>query len=124
MIELNLFIILNILGAITTLLILAFKQLPADEENDEAGGWRGMAFLCAIISTIIWLVLAVSSISIGYTQPYALIDTNTSTVITGTYTVTFPDTWPFSLVYALISVLPFVLILYLWPETWRKNKNE
>lgn len=116
MIELTLFIIMNVLGAIFTLLIIAFKQLP-EEQNNPSGGWQGMAFLAAIISTIIWICIAAASISIGYTQPYTAIDN--STLITGSYQIVFADTWPFALIYAMISVLPFVLILFLWPESWK-----
>jgi len=119
MIELTLYIILNVLGAIFTLLIIAFKQLPAEtnKETGQSEGWQGMAFLAAIISTIIWLCIAAASISIGYTQPYTAIDN--TTLVTGSYEIVFANTWPLSLIYAMISVLPFVLILFLWPESWK-----
>lgn len=121
MMELSLFIILNILGAIFTILIIAFKQLP-DERGDDAGGWQGISFIASIIAVIIWIILAVSSINLGYTQPYTAIDN--TTLITGSYEIVYPNTWPFALIYSLISILPFVLIFFLWPETWRKNKGE
>ncbi len=110
---------MNILGAIVTILILGFKQLP--ETNDEADGWRGMSFLCAIIATIIWISTAVMSINLGFTQSYAVFNNSSSSITAGSYTVVFPNTWPLALVYALISILPFVLIFYLWPDSWRKK---
>lgn len=121
MVELTTFLILNFLGAFFTALILCFKSLP-DESGDEAGGWQGLAFLAAIVSTIIWLVCMASSFGIGTIDSYAV---EVGGVLeTGSVTTVFPDTWPFAILYALISVLPFVLILFLWPESWRKNKRE
>ena len=115
MIELTTFLILNFLGAFFTLLIFIFKTIP--EEKDESSGWKGLAFVSAIISTIIWLICMVAVLDIGIIQPYAFI--SGTTVITGSVTVRYPDTWPFMLVYALITIIPFVLLLFLWPESWK-----
>jgi hypothetical protein len=115
MIELTTFLILNFLGAFFTIFILAFKTIP--EETDESSGWKGMAFVSAIISAIIWLVCMVAVLDIGVIQPYAFI--SGSTVVTGSVTVHYPDTWPFMFVYVLATIIPFVLLLFLWPESWK-----
>lgn len=118
MIDYTLFILMNILGILFTALIIAFKNLP---EGDEVSGWQGIAFLCAIVGLIIWLSLAVVSLSIGYVQPYAIIVNDS--LETGSYMVPFEGTWPLSIVYALISIIPFVLLFYLFPETWRGKRE-
>lgn len=121
MIELTTFLILNFLGAFFTILILGFKTLP-DEKGDEAGGWQGLAFIAAIVSTILWLICMITVLDIGVIQPYVFI--SGTTVTSGSFSVSYPGTWPFMIVYALVSITPFVLLLFLWPETWRKNKGD
>jgi hypothetical protein len=82
MIELTTFLILNFLGAFFTIFIIAFKTIP---EEQDGSSWKGMAFISAIISTIIWLVCMVAVLDIGVIQPYAFI--SGSTVVTGSVTV-------------------------------------
>lgn len=118
MIDYTLFLLMNVLGILFTALIIAFKNLP---EGDEVSGWQGISFVCAIVALIIWLCLAVISLDIGYVQPYAL--SQNDTIITGSYDVHFTGTWPLCIVYALISIIPFVLLFYLFPETWRGGKE-
>jgi len=118
MIDYTLFLLMNILGILFTVLIIAFKNLP---EGDELSGWQGISFVCAIVALIIWMCLAVVCLDIGYIEPYAILQNNT--IITGTYNVQFEGTWTLSIVYALISIIPFVLLFYLFPETWRGNRE-
>jgi hypothetical protein len=122
-VELTTFLILNFLAALFTVLIICFKLLPA-EQGDELGGWQGIAFISTIISTIIWLVCAASCLGIGTISSYAVFNVTSGAIETGSVLTVFPDTSSFALIYVLISVLPFVLIFYLWPETWRKSNKE
>lgn len=117
MIDYSLFLLMNVLATIFTLLIIGFKQLP---EGDDISGWQGISFICAIISMIIWLSLAATSLDIGYIQPYAL--WANSTLMTGSYNIQFTGTYPLSFVYSLISIVPFVLLFYLFPASWRKKE--
>lgn len=119
MIDYTLFLLMNILAIVFTVLIIAFKELPEEQEN-EISGWQGISFVCAIVSLIIWISLAVASLDVGYMQPYVL--GINETVTTGAYQVSFTGTWPLALAYCLISIVPFILLFYLFPETW-KGKN-
>lgn len=115
MIELDIFLLLNFLGALFTILIIGFKTLPSDD--DEIGGWQGIAFIAAIVACIIWLVCGVAAVDLGYSQQS--FSMTGGTITPSTYQVRYNDTWPLAIVYVLISIIPFVLLFYLFPETWK-----
>jgi hypothetical protein len=117
MVELTLFLILNLIGVFFTLLILIFKTIP---ENEKESSWKGLSFLAAVIATIIWLICAVGSLSVGTVSSYAAVVGGV--VVTGSFSMVIPDTWPFVLVYCLVSIIPFILLIYLWPEAWLSKK--
>jgi hypothetical protein len=110
LIDIELFLLLNILGLVFTFLILAFRSSP-DEE------WKGIAFLCAIVSTVLWLTCAVISVDIGTTTTYAsVVD---GSLVTGVVRTAYEGTWPLAFVYCLVSVIPFLLLLFLFPDSWK-----
>jgi Mn2+/Fe2+ NRAMP family transporter len=119
MIDISIFILLNGLAMFFTIMILAFKQLP--EEKPGETGWAGLSLLCAVIATIIWITVGVISLDIGIVQAYAVL--NGGTIVTGTVSTRFDNTWPLVFMYILASIIPFILIFFFWPETWLPRKK-
>lgn len=122
MIEITVFILLNILGLFMSLIMILVKIVPEEDKN--VTGWGGLAFIFSIISLIIWLCLAVISAlgNIGYTESYGVVIAGVLT--TGSIDVVFDLMWPFALIYVLISIPYFFLLLYLMPETWKSKPSE
>ena len=114
--ELALFILLNVIAVIATAMFLAIRSLPekgSKATDEDSEGWPGLEFVFVIIALVFWLCCMITVINLEVTYVYS----NGADYYT--YLHTLPNTWPFALIYALISIPEFLLVIFLWPEAWK-----
>ena len=111
------------LAVFFTLLIPIFMKFPdthrpnidlnSPEVETAESGLKGLALIVAVISFIFWVLLAAGSVSIKYLYFYHV--DNTAYVYEHIYTNTGPLAWLF----IGCSIIPFLLLLFLIPESWK-----
>ena len=112
--ELILFIFLTFICLFATVIFLVVRSLPEREEDSK--GWPGMEFIFIVIAAILWISVGISAIDLETTFVYS------SGSDYYTYVMEYANTWPITLIYVIISIPHVMLVLFLWPESWKDNK--
>ena len=73
---------------------------------------KGFGLVLAIVSLIFWIVVSLTSISLS--QTYLI----TAGGVIEERVVTYPNTWPIALFFALASIFSLLMVLKKIPETW------
>lgn len=91
-----------------TILIPIFLFSKHDKEE-----FKGIGFICAIMSFFMWLAMAGACLNLTYDTVYHVSAT------AYVHTQAFTDSWVLTLVFILCSIPSLIFILYLIPESWR-----
>jgi len=118
--EFDFVILLTILALFLTILIPIFLKIKIPTKfKDVELPLTGMGFLSAIMSFLFFISAAGACLHNGLYKTFVFGVESGGGIITDTYVLYYSHNWVLATLFIGISIIPFMLFLFLVPESWK-----